>query len=262
MPEAAGTRQRNGRIVLAVAAAVFGMAIAMLVWIGRDDSPSTLRELCASYDSLGETIVKAGPILPNTVFWSTKDLGDVALRFGSPRVQAAGRTLVSLGSGDSMSLDDLDAATAVIAETCSKPPVVLNGATFGGAGLPPMKGGSDEEAASGDTSSAGAAEVEPASTRQIEVAREFIADWRAGELDDSTDIASDEAIEAALRLPPPDVPDDIGGACYSSPSGVGYCELVTESREGGRGQIINIEISATGDGGVVVEHVAFGGDAG
>jgi hypothetical protein len=110
-------------LVAAVAAVTVGTA-------GCASGPSTKSELCASFNTLDQQLLKGNGVFGNPLFRAADDLGDVAARYPDATVSRDGAALHKIADSDSTSGGELMDATGHIANVCGHP--LGLGALFGG----------------------------------------------------------------------------------------------------------------------------------
>ncbi|MEU6809728.1 molybdenum ABC transporter substrate-binding protein [Streptomyces sp. NPDC046831] len=83
--------------------------------------PTTRKEVCGKYDSLGERI-GIGVVVGDPVFWAAGSLADVAGRYPGPEdLSADAERLDDISDSDETSLAQLSDATESIAALCGHP---------------------------------------------------------------------------------------------------------------------------------------------
>lgn len=95
--------------------------VGLLLVCSCSVTPATKSEVCKSFDDLGTQFMQGNGIFGNPLFRQAATTGHIAKRYPDAGVQRDGEELLNLGDADSMSGDQLEGATAHIANLCGHP---------------------------------------------------------------------------------------------------------------------------------------------
>lgn len=103
-----------------------GLLATVATACGSAAGPSTMAELCDSYDALSGEIGEFNGLFDNAIFSAAGDLGHVAQRYeDDSSVQASGEQLVQISDSDETSSYELSTAAVEVQAECGAPPLGL-----------------------------------------------------------------------------------------------------------------------------------------